>query len=183
MKFIITNFNLLFLILLSILYSCGERSSKSKETLNQEKVIEKKDNNIKIFFDGFFTNNDKLILTFNDMEGTDSIIKNIKAMPNNWQRIEFEFPQETIPYSFKFSLSKNSPNKIKFDKIVLNRQGNRIIIKDSTLLVYFKLKNFNHHFADDTIVLDKGNEGLVPELISKDNLNSRIINRYSENKL
>ena len=78
------------------------------------------------------------------------------------------------------SLNNNESNKIKFDKIVLNRKNDRIIIRDSALLVYFELKNLKHEFEGKKLILEKISANQKAELVSKDNLNSRIENRYSK---
>ena len=147
--------------------------TKENKKINDE-------NNLKLFFDGTIQNDDEIQLAFKDIEGENHLSKKIKGSDSRWQRISFSFPEESIPYSFRLSLNNNESNKIKFDKIVLNRKNDRIIIRDSALLVYFELKNLKHEFEGKKLILEKISANQKAELVSKDNLNSRIENRYSK---
>lgn len=151
----------------------SEKKTKENKKINDE-------NNLKLFFDGTIQNDDEIQLAFKDIEGENHLSKKIKGSDSRWQRISFSFPEESIPYSFRLSLNNNESNKIMFDKIVLNRKNDRIIIRDSALLVYFELKNLKHEFEGKKLILEKISANQKAELVSKDNLNSRIVNRYSK---
>jgi hypothetical protein len=172
---------LIFIIVLVSFTGCKDQQPNAKETMEDKQTKNKNDYDLKLFFDGVFSNDDEVILHYEDIEGMDSIRKSLKGMPNNWQRVAYRFPEEIIPYGFSLTFSEESTNKIKFDKIVLNRRDDRIIIKDSALLVYFKLKNLQYRFEENELILEKLANNERAEIISKENLNNRIENRYIQN--
>lgn len=174
------NITLVFVLVLVSFMGCKDQKSEAKETTENEQTNNENSRDLKLFFDGVFSNDDEVVLHFEDIEGMDSIRNSLNGMPNNWQRVAYRFPEETIPYRFSLIFSEESTNKIKFDKIVLNRKDDRIIIKDSTLLVYFKLKNLQHRFEGNKLILEKSSQNGSAEIISKENLNSRIENRYTQ---
>jgi len=184
----LTSSILLILFISFSITGCKNDTKENKEVKNEESVKanteqNKKsndENNLNLFFDATIHNNDEIQLTFNDIEGEDSISKKVKGRKKRGQRVSFSFPDETIPYSFKLSLNSEKENTVEFERIVLNRKNDRIIIKDSALLVYFNLKNLKYNFEGKKIILEKISANQKAELASKDNLNLRVENRYSK---
>lgn len=170
------------LVIISVfIFGCKDNTAASNAAETVKKSSVEKSNNLNLYLDGYFHVDNEIKLTFKDFEGTDSIVKKIKGMPNNWQRVEFNFPEETIPYTFNLSFLDKRQSQINLDKIVLNRENDRIIIKDSALLVYFQLKNFTHKFEGDKLILNKKENTVVSQLVAKENLTSRVGNRYKNN--
>tara|TARA_Y100000385_G_C13095578_1_gene641079 strand:- start:1723 stop:2274 length:552 start_codon:yes stop_codon:yes gene_type:complete len=171
-----------------IILGVGCKSDKKEteaipvETPKEKKEVKVDDSkNLKLFFDGTFAFSDYVKLYFDDdIVTNDSLVAKLNKNPNAWQRLKYVFPDETTPYEFKIQLPKSSETYIKFDKIVLNKENSRIIIKDSTLLVYFDLVNLKHSFKNNKIELKKKDTLKAATLIAKKALVERILNRYKQ---
>src|SRR5690606_3578347 len=145
-----------------------------KQTANQLKA----NDDLNLFFDGNFDFNGDITLFFDSETKNDSILHTVKKMPNNWQRVGYKFPGNIVPSKVTITLPSQSETAIQFDKIVFNKNNDRIIIKDSALLVYFNLKNLNPHFINNKVLLKKKDSNEVASLESKLNLINRLQNRY-----
>lgn len=168
------------LIVISFLYACKnepkkqEAESDSVTTIKPE-VIEDPTDRLHVFFDGVIKMDANMMLSYADSSGTKRIAGNpIKGKPQMQQRVTFVFPKKVIPPGFK--LIFDGENNIDFDKIVLNINNDRIIVKDSAFFEYFKFKP-SVQVSEKNIIISKADT-----LWASESLAERIQNRYSKYK-
>ncbi|NNK87896.1 MAG: hypothetical protein HKO90_06405, partial [Flavobacteriaceae bacterium] len=132
-------------------------------------------NNLNIFFDGVIHESAEVTLVYSDSIGEDSLMQDIKGRPKKMQRISFEIPEGQNPEAIEFKME--NVKRIDFDKVVFNRADDRIVLRDSAFLVYFKLRNFKVEFENEKIRLINDTAGDAG-FSAKQNLISRLKNRY-----
>ena len=161
---------LLALIVIVVL-GCRESNKTSDENATPSTT----ESGLNVFFDGVIHESAEVTLIYSDSIGVDSLVQNIKGRPKKMQRMSFLIPEGRTPDAIEFRM--DNVKRIDFDKLVFNRANDRIVLRDSAFLVYFKLRNFKVQFENDKVGLinDSSTEA---GFNAKQNLISRLKNRY-----
>lgn len=167
------------LVVLSFLYACKNDTKKTEteaqpeQTVLEPEVIEDPTDRLHVFFDGVIKMDANMMLSYADSSGSKLIAGNpIKGKPQMQQRVTFVFPKKVVPQGFE--LIFDGENDIDFDKIVLNINDDRIIVKDSAFFEYFKYKS-SVSVDEKRIVISKADT-----IRASQSLAERIQNRYSK---
>jgi hypothetical protein len=159
-------------------YSCKENKSQTETDKNIEVVTTSKNeankDKLKVFFDAVISNDAKIKLFYNDGNTISTIDGNpVKGKPSMIQRVSFVFPEKVIPSSFYLLFDK--ANEITLNKIVVNMNDDRIIIKDSAFFEYFE-------YNKNTLKVEEYNLTLtqLDTLKASKSLINRMTNRYSK---
>jgi len=159
--------------------SCKEDTSKPTQ-LNSKQNIPKEllqDSVFRVFIDGNIKATDTFSLHYTlDSKIQPPVFYSLKGSDKQ-QRITFELPKEKIPSHFSIHLGKNKKNtESTVNRIILNYNKDRIVIKDSSLYVYFGnsegLKFLNNRY----VIQENQNDSLT--LATNSSLSNRIYNRY-----
>lgn len=157
--------------ILFAMYSCEKNKKNGSHDFPDQEVT----SNLNVFLDGVIHESTEIKLFFSDSTGNDSLMQNVKGRPRKLQRVSFQIPNGRVPEDLRFELE--SVNRIDFDKLVFNRNDDRIILRDSAFLVYFNLRNFKVQFNNEKIeLLNESKDDAA--FIAKQNLISRLNNRY-----
>ncbi|SDR75263.1 hypothetical protein SAMN04515667_0550 [Formosa sp. Hel1_31_208] len=165
-------------VIISIAYSCKEgkplNDAKENNTIVTETNIESQKDKLQVFFDAIIKNDAQITLYYQDGEVLKTIAGNaVKGKPSKTQRVSFVFPQKIIPNGFY--LRFDAANTINLEKIVLNMNDDRIIIKDSAFFEYFKYNKTTLKVSENLLTLTQPDT-----LKTSESLVSRITNRYSK---
>ena len=159
----------------SVLVVCGLAGCKKSNNPSNGPSPSDLGSDLKFFFDGVIHESTEATFTFSDSIGEERRVQAIKGRPKKIQRLTFQIPEGRTPDAIEMEMDK--VKRIDFDKVVFNRANDRIVLKDSAFLVYFKLRNFKVQFENDKIILIN-DSNTAAGFNAKQNLISRLKNRY-----
>jgi hypothetical protein len=163
-------------VIISITYSCKKEMPKNelqeKNATASDTIIQSQKDGLRVFFDAIIKNDTKITLYYQYGEVLKTIEGNtVKGKPSKTQRVSFIFPEKMIPNGFY--LQFDGANTINLEKIVLNMNDDRIIIKDSAVYEYFNFNKSTLNFKKNVLTLTQPDT-----LKASESLISRITNRY-----
>ena len=170
---------IIILCLLLVLAAC-KNSNKEVDLANDanEKIENEAEqanltNTLRIYIDGIIKNDVHPKIIFTDDFATDEVFANsIIGRPKMKQRLSFILPESSLPHFF--SIVFDTDCVIDLERIVLNVNDDRIIIKDSAFYEYF---NFSKSLRTEKNILYINKSDTLKSSLS---LNERIKNRYSK---
>ncbi|OIQ31060.1 MAG: hypothetical protein BM564_02270 [Bacteroidetes bacterium MedPE-SWsnd-G2] len=156
------------------LLSCNQKANNKKE---QTPIMTLKDSVFRIAIDGVFKSSQDFKLSFIDVNGLESSFSGTIKGNHKLQRKIVEFPKKVLPSTFKLKF-ENVADSIFIPKYTLAYNGDKLIIKDTAVVVYFN--------RSKNILYDENNKQIIVLPYFKADtyfetnieLRNRLYNRY-----